>query len=205
MPVKTDITDLTNVLVEMKPQVVRRPAQAAALLDPQRIALVRALMDGPDSASGLARRLSLPRQRVNYHLRVLEREGILELVETRRCRNCWERVLRATASAFVLGPELVGACGPREGGAHEAGTLAAAALRAAAAVAESAGSHDPRHGAALAIGVRVRFASTRDRNDFAHDLEAMVRSLAAEYHDPAGSEDLEYQFLVGGHWSGAGR
>ncbi len=181
-----------------------RPAQAAALLDAQRAALARALMDGPDSASGLARRFSLPRQRVNYHLRVLEREGLLELVETRRRRNCWERVLRATASAFVPGPDVLGPCGPREGGAHEARTLAAAALRTATAAARAGGSADPRHGATLAIGVRVRFASTRDRNDFAQDLEAMVRKLAGEYHDEAGPRDLDYQFLVGGHWSGAG-
>ena len=102
MPVMTEKKDLTTTLVELKPAALHRPGQAAALLDPQRVALLRALMDGPDSASGLARRFSLPRQRVNYHLRLLEREGLLELVETRRRRNCWERVLRATASALRL-------------------------------------------------------------------------------------------------------
>lgn len=204
MPVKTMQTDLTTTLVELKPAALRRPGQAVALLDPQRVALLRALMDGPDSASGLARRFSLPRQRVNYHLRLLEREGLLELVETRRRRNCWERVLRATASAFVPGPELVGACGPREGGTHEARTLAAAALRAAAAAARGAADGDPRHAASLAVTLEVRFASTRDRNDFAQDLEAMVRKLAAEYHADEGPRDLEYRFLIGAHWAGAG-
>ena len=52
--------------------VVRDPAQAAALVDPARIALLE-LLSEPDSASGLARKLKLPRQQVNYHLRELEK------------------------------------------------------------------------------------------------------------------------------------
>ena len=51
--------------------VVRRPEAAAALLDPVRQQLLSHLAE-PDSATGLARRLQLPRQRVNYHLRALE-------------------------------------------------------------------------------------------------------------------------------------
>ena len=66
----------------------------------------------PDSASGLARRLRLPRQRVNYHLKVLETAGLVELVEERRKGNCLERVVRATARAFVISPEALGELGP---------------------------------------------------------------------------------------------
>ncbi|MBL8987996.1 MAG: helix-turn-helix transcriptional regulator, partial [Gemmatimonadetes bacterium] len=52
--------------------VVRGSAQASALLGGGRRQLLEALAE-PDSAAGLARRLGLPRQRVNYHLRLLER------------------------------------------------------------------------------------------------------------------------------------
>ena len=70
--------------------VIRRPDSAAALLDPVRQQLLAQLAE-PDSAAGLARRLRLPRQRINYHLRALERAGLLELVEERRKGNCIER------------------------------------------------------------------------------------------------------------------
>ncbi|KAB2955835.1 MAG: winged helix-turn-helix transcriptional regulator, partial [Thermoanaerobaculia bacterium] len=71
--------------------------------------LLSALQDGPATAAGLARRLGLPRQRVNYHLRELEKAGLVELVEERRRGNCVERLVRATARAFLLGPEALGA------------------------------------------------------------------------------------------------
>jgi len=54
-----------------------------------------------DSPAGIARRLGLPRQQVGYHLRKLERAGLVELVEERRQGNCIER---ATARSYVISP-----------------------------------------------------------------------------------------------------
>ena len=65
-------------------------------MDATRLRLVRELVE-PDSAAGLAKRLGLPRQRLNYHLRELEAAGLLELVEERRRGNCVERIVRAVA------------------------------------------------------------------------------------------------------------
>ncbi len=48
--------------------LLREPERAATLLNPLRIRLLGYLRQ-PDSASGLASRLGLDRQRVNYHLR----------------------------------------------------------------------------------------------------------------------------------------
>ena len=92
--------------------VIRRPASAAAALDPIRQRLLSHLRE-PDSATGVARRLRLPRQKVNYHLRALEEAGLVELVEERRKGNCLERVVRASAQAFVISPEALGAVAPR--------------------------------------------------------------------------------------------
>ncbi|MGH9260504.1 MAG: winged helix-turn-helix domain-containing protein, partial [Acidimicrobiales bacterium] len=91
--------------------VLRTADRAAVLLDPTRQRLVAHLAQ-PDSAAGLARRLKLPRQRINYHLRALERAGLVELVEERRKGNCMERLVRATARAFVISPEALGSLGP---------------------------------------------------------------------------------------------
>src|SRR5688500_20329151 len=89
---------------------IRAADQAATLLKPLR-RLVLEHLDAPDSAAGLARRLNIPRQRLNYHLRELEKEGLLECVEERRKGNCTERMLKATARAFVITPEALGALG----------------------------------------------------------------------------------------------
>src|ERR671923_477347 len=83
--------------------VIQDPAAAEVSLDPIRARLLAGLAE-PASATMLAARLGLPRQKVNYHLRSLEHHGLVELVEERRKGNVTERVLRATASSFVISP-----------------------------------------------------------------------------------------------------
>src|SRR5256885_5761623 len=83
--------------------VIEDPAAAEASLDPIRARLLAELAE-PGSASTLAARVGLTRQKANYHLRALERHGLLELVEERRKGNCTERVLQATAASYVISP-----------------------------------------------------------------------------------------------------
>ena len=70
------------------------------------------LLQEPASAVELSRRTGIPRQKLNYHLRVLEQAGLVELVETRSRRGCVERILRATSAELVVDPDLVGRSGP---------------------------------------------------------------------------------------------
>src|ERR687891_1088333 len=83
--------------------VIDAPAAAEVPLDPVRARLLAELAE-PASATQLAARVGLPRQKVNYHLKTLERHGLVELVEERRKGNMTERVLRATAAAYVISP-----------------------------------------------------------------------------------------------------
>src|ERR687893_2777136 len=91
--------------------VIDDPAAAGASLDPTRARLLAELAE-PGSASTLAPRVGLTRQKVNYHLRALERHGLVELVEERRKGNCTERVLRATAASYVISPAALAAVQP---------------------------------------------------------------------------------------------
>jgi DNA-binding transcriptional ArsR family regulator len=84
--------------------------RAAALLHPLRLRILDALRE-PDSAAGLARRLRLPRQKVNYHVRELARARFLERAGQRRRRNMIERRFRTTAQGYILSPELLGRLG----------------------------------------------------------------------------------------------
>src|SRR5262249_9075960 len=83
--------------------VIEEPAAAEASLDPIRARILAALAE-PGSAARLAARLGLPRQKVNYHLKELERHGLVELAEERRKGNVTERVYRATAASYVISP-----------------------------------------------------------------------------------------------------
>jgi len=184
-------------------QVVRRPQSAAALLDPTRQRLLAHLMD-PDSAAGLARRLRLPRQKVNYHLRALEAAGLLELIEERRKGNCLERVVRATARAFVISPEALGALGPTPEAAGDrlsSAYLIAAAGRAIRDVAalETRARREGKRLATLTLEADVRLASAETRAAFAEELADAVARLAAKYHNDRVAGGRRFRLLAAIH------
>jgi DNA-binding transcriptional ArsR family regulator len=184
-------------------KMVDSAASAAAMLDPVRLKLLGALVE-PDSASGLARRIGLPRQKTNYHLRELEKAGLVEFVEERRKGNCTERIVRAVARSYVINPAMLGEIGAdpeRVQDRASSAYLVAAATRAVRDVAELRGRAD-RAGKALAtitIETEVRFASAADRSAFAEDLANEVAKLVAEYHDESAPEGRLHRFVIGGY------
>lgn len=167
--------------------LIRDHDQAASLLQPDRLKLLGALTT-PDSASGLARRFDLPRQRLNYHLRELERVGLIELVEERRRGNCVERVVRATARAYVISPEVLGALGDSPDQARDrfsALNLVQVAARTIREVSDllSRAAASGKRVATLTLDADVRFASPTTRARFAQELTATVAALVEKYHD----------------------
>ena len=91
--------------------VIDDPVTAGVSLDPIRARLLAELVE-PGSASSLAPVVGLSRQKVNYHLRALESHGLVTLVEERRKGNMTERVLRATAAAYVISPAALAGVAP---------------------------------------------------------------------------------------------
>jgi DNA-binding transcriptional ArsR family regulator len=184
-------------------EVVRRPAAAAALLDPARQTLLAQLKQ-PDSASGLARRLRLPRQRINYHLRELERAGLVELVEERRKGNCLERVVRATARAFIISPEALGPLGPTTEMAAD--RLSSAYLIAAAgrtirdlASLETRARKAGKRISTLTLEADIRFASAGSRAAFAEELTEALARLTAKYHNDRAPGGRRFRLLAAVH------
>src|SRR5919106_640399 len=88
--------------------VIEDPAAAGVSLDPVRARMLAALAQ-PGSATTLAAQVGLSRQKANYHLRALERHGLVELVEERRKGNMTERVLQATAASYLISPTALAA------------------------------------------------------------------------------------------------
>lgn len=186
--------------------VVRDPKQAVALLDPARLTLLERLGE-PESASGLARQLNLPRQQVNYHLRELEKRQLVEFVEERRKGNCVERVVRATARQYVVSPEALGRLGvapPENAGGPAADRFSAAALVSAAArlIRDLAlvGLRAARAGKRIAtftMETEIRFRSAEERAEFAAELTASFARLAARYHDESAPGGRTFRCLAG--------
>ena len=99
-------------------EVIESPSAAAVALDPVRARLL-AELTVPASAAGLAARVGLPRQKVNYHLRSLEAHGLVELAEERRHGGLTERVLQASATRYVVSPAAVTASAADPGSAGD--------------------------------------------------------------------------------------
>jgi DNA-binding transcriptional ArsR family regulator len=74
------------------------------LLHPLRIEILEALRT-PASAATVARQLELPRQKVNYHPKELERAELVRKVETRRSSNFIETLYEAAARTFIVAPQ----------------------------------------------------------------------------------------------------
>ena len=180
-------------------EIIRDPATAAVVLKPPRPAILAALRE-PGSASALASRLRLGRQRLHYHIRELEDVGLLKLVENRRRRGCLERVMQATAQHYLLSPEILGEVGslhPED--IFRLGTLGWLPLAAAASLTirdlallrDGLGDHVP----ALMLPAQVRFSEPTAFNDFVAELSAQLARLCAKYHDETAST-ARHRFFV---------
>lgn len=183
--------------------VIADPAAAGVSLDPVRARLLAELAE-PGSASSLAARIGLPRQKVNYHLRTLEQHGLVELVEERRKGNMTERLLRATAASYVISPGALGAVAPDPGRAPDrlsARWLVALAARTVRDVGEllAGATRAGRRLATFALDGEVRFASAADRAAFAEELAAAVTALVGKYHDETAPGGRPHRVVVAVH------
>ncbi len=167
--------------------VIDDPLAAAAALDPIRNRLLSELKE-PASASELALRLDIPRQKVNYHLRTLESHGLVSVAKTRKWGGLTERLLVASAASFVVSPCALGpiAADP----ALEADRLSASYLIALAArvIREVSGLirgalQAKKYLATLSIDTAIRFRSAADRAAFTAELTESVNRLVSKYHD----------------------
>lgn len=171
-------------------EVIERPEAAAVALDPVRARLLAELAV-PASAAGLASRIGIPRQKVNYHLKSLEAHGLVELAEERRHGGITERVLQASAASYVVSPAAVtsSAADPDTSADRlSAGYLVALAgrlVREVGALARRAGASGSRL-PTLTIDTQIGFRSAEDRAAFADELTAAVLDLAARYHHDDG-------------------
>ncbi len=183
--------------------VIEDPAAAEVSLDPVRARLLAALAE-PGSATTLAAQTGLTRQKINYHLRTLEQHGLVELVEERRKGNCTERVLRATASSYVISPAALADVAPDPDRARDetsARWMLALASRLIKEVGELlAGATTARKRlATFAVDSEIRFATAADRAAFAAELSESVTALVTKYHDEKAPGGRKHRLVIALH------
>jgi DNA-binding transcriptional ArsR family regulator len=183
--------------------VIEDPAAAEVSLDPIRARLLAELSD-PCSATMLAAKIGLPRQKVNYHLKTLEAHGLVEMVEERRKGNVNERIMRATAASYVISPTALASVEPDP--ARSPDQLSASWLLAVAArlVRDVGGlitgaARARKRVATFAIDGEVRFASAADRAAFAQELAGAVTALVSKYHDESAQHGRDHRIVVAVH------
>jgi hypothetical protein len=183
--------------------VIIDPASAAAALDPVRARLLAELRE-PASASALASRLDLPRQRVNYHLRLLEKHGLIEVAGTRAWGGLTERRLVATAAGYVVSPEALGAAGSTPRASADRASSAYVVALAARVVAEVGGmarnaARQRKRLPVFGLDTEIRFGSPADRAAFAEELTTAVNVLVSKYHDERAPDGRWQRLMISVH------
>jgi len=178
-----------------RPEAPRAPLEsvdsarrASALLNPMRLRLLRMAQE-PASATELARRLALPRQRVNYHVRELARAGFLRPAGRRRKRNWVEQRYVATARSYILSPAILGSLAPDWRAIEDtASTDYLLALSEQVRLDLSRVEQDARargqRVSTLSLKFQFRFDSPEQRMAFANALRQAVVEVIARHTSP---------------------
>ncbi|HQX81755.1 MAG TPA: helix-turn-helix domain-containing protein [Vicinamibacterales bacterium] len=183
--------------------VVSQSDAASALLNPLRRNILQALA-APGSATTVADAIGSPRQLVNYHLRVLEKAGLVEEVGTRQRRGLTERLVRATAAHYLVSPDAIAELGgsttdvsDRFSATYQV-AVAARTIREVAALAAMARDAGKRL-TTLSLDTEISFATPAARAAFGDELVATINRLVAKYHDGTATHGRTYRLFAGAH------
>jgi DNA-binding transcriptional ArsR family regulator len=184
-------------------EVIDDPWVATAALDPIRSRLLAELRE-PASAATLAGRVGLARQKVNYHLRALEEYKLVEVVEERLWGGLKERLLVATAAAYVVSPKALGdaAIDPERSSDRLSASyliaLGARLVREVGSLLQRSRLAKKRL-ATLAVDTEIRFRTPAERASFTEELTHAITELVSRYHDANAPGGRPHRLVVVSH------
>jgi DNA-binding transcriptional ArsR family regulator len=166
-------------------QVVDDPEALQALAHPLRVRILEALRD-EGSAASVARVVRAPRQNVTYHLRELERAGLVRKVGERRKGNFVEVLYRANGSAVLVSPRAAWGDPRRVEALREQLSLEnlvamGERLRADAASLLDRAAFDGAEIASAAVDAEVHFADDAARAEFLREYLKAVGPVLRKY------------------------
>lgn len=162
-------------------------AAAAAVLDDTRLAILRRLRE-PASAATVAAHLGAPRQRISYHVRQLERSGLVVPVQERAHGGLVERVLQASAASYIVAPQALGPVGTDPGAVVDRFSSAYQLAVASRIIRDLADLRDRAERTnktvpTLTLDTRVRVANAEAQHAFATELANAVARVVEKFHD----------------------
>jgi DNA-binding transcriptional ArsR family regulator len=184
-------------------EVIEDATAAAIALDPIRSRILAELAQ-PASAAGLAIRLGLARQKINYHLRELEKSGLVRVADKRKWGGLTERLLVATAATYVVSPAAMGQvasdpcrCTDRLSATYLI-ALAARIVREVTSLLRRSAETGKRR-ATLSMDTEIRFRSATERAEFTEQLTRAITQLAARYHDASAPGGRPHRLVIVAH------
>lgn len=183
--------------------LISDPGAAACLMHAERAAILERFRE-PGSATSVARVLGWPRQRVGYHVRLLEKLGLLEHLEDRKAGNCVERIMQASARCYSIAPSALGTLGAQPDQIADRFSSAYLVARAARIVDEvgrlrELARSDDKKLATLTLETKIAFESPRAQYEFARELEAQLRRLIERFHRPEQESAREFELTCLAH------
>jgi len=185
--------------------VVDDPEGLQAIAHPLRMQVLEALRE-PGTAAGVARALGHSRQAVNYHLKELERTGLVRKVGERRNGNFIETQFQAVAGTLVVSPHVAWQDPRRLEALRHQHSLERLVLvgerlqRDAAALLDRA-AFDGEEIPSATVEAEVHFADEQQRAEFLAAYFESLRELCDRYGSPAGAP---YRVVVAVHPDGEG-
>jgi DNA-binding transcriptional ArsR family regulator len=184
-------------------EVIEDAGAAVIALDPIRSRILAELAQ-PASAAGLAARLGLARQKINYHLRELEKSGLVRVSDKRKWGGLTERLLVATAATYVVSPAAMGQvasdpcrCTDRLSATYLI-ALAARMMREVTSLLRRSTETGKRL-ATLSMDTEIRFRSAVERAEFTEQLTRAIKQLAARYHDELAPGGRSHRLVIVAH------
>ena len=177
--------------------LVRDSEQVGALAHPMRSKILEALRS-PNTAAGLARSFGRSRQSVRYHLKALERIGLIRHAGERRKGNFLEQLYQATATRFIVSSEFASNAEQLASVFRDQASLSQLVelgerlQRDAAALIELAAS-DGREIPSASVESEVHFKDEAVRAAFMSEFIPMLKTLLAKY---GGSDGPAYRVAL---------
>ena len=167
--------------------LVQDSQSASSLMNPIRKKMLD-LLKTPNSSSGLARELGIPRQKVNYHMRELEKSQLIELVEENKKGNCIERIMKTTARHYLINLDPLGNLIGKASEIQDKFSSAYLIAVASETIQETALLQQKAEEAkkklpTLTLQTEIRFSNPEKRKQFTDELQNAIMDLTKKYHD----------------------
>jgi DNA-binding transcriptional ArsR family regulator len=168
--------------------------QVHTLADPLRVRILERLIREPMTVKMLGTDLGEPPAKVHYHVREMERIGVIRLVETREKGGVLEKYYRAVAKSFSVSKDLLHTSPPDEVSAIFEEYLQVV-QRGIVSALQHYRDHPDRH-EPVAISTTTMWATQDEFRAFLDQISKMIDS----YQAPRGVEnEQEWTISVIGH------